>query len=112
MHRLIIILCLSLFGCSTTKLLYYWDEYEDLIYDMYVNPGKADPGVQIVKLTEDIEKTHAQGLRVPPGTHAHLGYMHYLQGNLGVARYEFKEEKRLFPESKTFIDGLLERMDK
>jgi len=99
-------------ACASKPPLYQWGAYEELIYDMYANPGKAEPGVQIVKLTEDIERAYAEGQRVPPGVHAHLGYMYYTQGNTSAAAQEFATERELFPESGTFIDGMLARMQK
>ena len=99
-------------ACASKPPLYQWGAYEDLIYDMYAKPGKAEPGVQIVKLTEDIERAHAEGKRVPPGVHAHLGYMYYTQGNAAAAAQEFATERELFPEAGTFIDGMLARMKK
>jgi len=99
----------ALSACAS-KSIYYWGHYEDLLYDMHAKPGTADPGTQVAALTEDIDKAHAQGKPVPPGVHAHLGYVYYQQGNLGSAEQEFQTEKQLFPESTAFIDGLLKRM--
>jgi hypothetical protein len=47
---------------------------------------------------------------VPPGVHAHLGYMYYLSGNAEAAFDEFATERALFPESATFVDGVFERL--
>jgi len=100
-------------GCAQTRPpLYRWGAYEDLIYDMYENPGKAEPGEQITRLTGDIERTHAEGKRVPPGVHVHLGYMYYIQGNESAALEEFNTERELFPESATFVDGMIGRIKK
>ncbi|MGR9109055.1 MAG: DUF4810 domain-containing protein, partial [Gammaproteobacteria bacterium] len=81
------------------KPVYYWGEYENLLYSMYLHPGEADTTTQVAILTEDIQKTRDQGQRVPPGVHAHLGYMQYLLGNAGAALAEFTTEKELYPES-------------
>lgn len=98
-------------GCAATKPpIYRWGDYEQLVYEMYATPGKADPGVQVAKLSADIERTHAEGKRVPPGVHAHLGYMYYIQGNEGAAINEFYTEKQLFPESGILIDRMLNRL--
>ena len=109
------VLCIAapliLSACAQSKPpLYRWGAYENLLYDMYARPGKAEPGVQIARLTEDIERTHAEGKRVPPGVHAHLGYMYYTQGNETAALEEFATERELFPESATFIDGMESRL--
>lgn len=98
-------------GCVTQKPpLYRWGEYEELVYEMYAEPGKADPGTQVAKLSEDVGRTQAEGQRVPPGVYAHLGYMHYMQGNQGAAMSAFATEKALFPESAVFVDAILKRL--
>jgi hypothetical protein len=90
--------------------LYRWGNYEQLVYDMYLRPGTADPGTQIVKLTEDIERTEVEGKRVPPGVHGHLGYLYYTQGQTDLAYEQFVLERQLFPESAVFVDGIIDRM--
>lgn len=100
-------------ACAPAKPpMYQWGAYEGLIYDMYAKPGKAEPGVQIIRLTEDIERAHAEGTRVPPGVHAHLAYMYYIQGNDSAAVQELQTERELFPESRKFVDGMLDRLGK
>ena len=97
-------------GCATRKPLYDWGHYEALLYQMYGKPGTADPATQIARLTEDIQKADDAGRAVPPGVHAHLGYMYYLQGNEAAAVRELEIEKTQFPESTVFVDGMLSRL--
>jgi hypothetical protein len=98
-------------GCAPRKPeIYRWGLYEGLVYQMYAEPGSADPDTQVVRLSEDVTRTEAEGQRVPPGVHAHLGYMYYLTGNTEAAYREFSTEAELFPESATFVDGILQRM--
>jgi hypothetical protein len=97
-------------GCAARGPTYYWGSYETSLYEMYRQPGKALPETQVARLTEDIERAEAAGQRTPPGVHAHLGYMLYLQGNTGAAARELEAEKLLYPESARFVDGLLERL--
>lgn len=97
-------------ACTQQQPLYRWGVYEQLIYDMHAKPGSADPATQIAKLTEDVERTKAEGKNVPPGVHAHLGYLYYTQGQTSLAAEELTIEKQLFPESAVFIDGMLARM--
>lgn len=97
-------------GCAKPTSIYRWGAYEDLVYNMYANPGEADPSTQVAQLTEDIARTQAEGQRVPPGVHAHLGFLYYGQGQVDLASEEFNTERQLFPESATFIDGILHRM--
>ena len=99
-------------GCAQSSALYRWGDYEGVLYDIYLRPGKADPTAQIARLTQDITRTQAAGQRVPPGVHAHLGYLYYSQGQLDAAYEQFVTEKSLFPESTHFVDGILGRMTK
>lgn len=100
---------LVLAGCGAGPL-YHWGHYEELVYEMYAEPGKAEPGVQVEKLSRDIAQAESKGTRVPPGVHLHLGYMYLQQGNAAAARHELEAEKRLFPESTVFVDHLLTRL--
>lgn len=96
-------------GCAP-RPLYHWGHYEELVYEMYTAPGKAEPAVQVDKLTRDVAEAQTKGLRVPPGVHLHLGHMYFLEGNAAAAREELETEKRLFPESAVFVNRLLEQM--
>jgi hypothetical protein len=106
----LLIASLGALSACAQKSIYSWGRYEQLVYEMYLKPGQADPVTQTAKLTEDIDKAKAEGKPVPPGVHAQLAYMYYQQGNLGGAQQEFLTEKTLFPESAPFIDGVLQRM--
>ena len=97
-------------GCAEDPQIYRWGVYEEVVYDMYASPGMADPNTQVIKLSEDIARTQAEGKRVPPGVHAHLGYMYYLAGNSDAALEEFATERDLFPASAVFIDGIFDRL--
>ena len=99
-------------GCAspTEDTVYRWGVYEDLMYLAYSAPDEADPVTQVQRLDEDIARTRAEGKRVPPGVHAHLGFLHYSLGDRASARAHFMRERELFPESATFIDGILSRM--
>ena len=104
------LLLVVLAGCAPASL-YRWGHYEQLVYEMYTAPGKADPGVQVEKLTRDVAEAAAHGQRVPPGVHLHLGYMYFLEGNPAAARAALETEKQLFPESTVFVDRLLVQME-
>lgn len=101
---------LALTGCANRTSTFYWGDYEQLIYDMYIEPGSADATTQIQKLTETIEEAQANGQSIAPGIHAHLGYMYALQGNTAQSISEFQIEKSLFPESSVLIDGMMNRL--
>ncbi|PIP01521.1 MAG: DUF4810 domain-containing protein [Zetaproteobacteria bacterium CG12_big_fil_rev_8_21_14_0_65_54_13] len=113
-HLLVIIFSLSLFsGCAKpADEIYYWGEYEQLIHDMYVEPGKADSAMQVEKLTADIQQAENTGKQVPPGLYAHLGMMYESQGKVAQGEAALLEEKKLYSESSVFIQGLIDRAAK
>jgi len=96
-------------GCAANKDLYYWGDYEQLIQNAYIKPGSADTGTQIEKLTADIQKAAATGKKVPPGIYAHLGFLYALEGKDSQSKAAFKQEMDLYPESRTLIEGMLQR---
>jgi hypothetical protein len=102
-------------GCQSS--LYDWGSYQQSVWRMYAEPAGdgADVGKQIDRLAREIRETESRAKpgkpsRVPPGKYAHLGYLYALQGDRLTAGQCFEAEKRLYPESTTFIDGLLARM--
>ncbi len=99
-------------GCTSSKTMYYWGSYENDIYSMYMQPDKLTVPEEIQRLEAQIEKTDATGKNVPPGLHAHLGYLYSGLGNYQAAAAHFDAEKAKFPESEVFINGLLKRMKK
>lgn len=102
---------LLLTGCSSPTL-YTWGHYEDLIYVSYAAPGKVSPELKVEKLEQDYQKARAANKRMPPGWHAHLGYLYYQLGKLDQAGQEFVTEKADFPESAVFMDRLLANLKK
>lgn len=98
-------------GCSTPTL-YQWGKYEDFLYKRYVKPGSVSPQEEISALEIQLEKTYSKELLPPPGLHAHLGYLYISDGQYSRAMEHFLVEKKLFPASEHFIDGLIKRMKK
>ncbi len=100
---------LAISGCATQQGLYQWGSYEDQIYAMYADAGKSSPQEQIGKLEMDVEKARAANKPLPPGHHAHLGYLYFQTGRLDQAVAAFETEKLLFPESRPYMDRLIAR---
>ena len=99
-------LCVSVVGCGSPDM-YSWGRYEKLVYGMYRAPGKVTPSVQVEHMLKDLEKARSKSKTVPPGFHAHLGYLYNELGQLELARAQFEAEKNLYPESAKFMDRLI-----
>lgn len=100
---------LSLLACSTTPPLYHWGNYENHLYQTFIEPGSQSLEEQAFDISQQIEKAELEGKRVAPGMHAHLGYLYLSQGDKENARLEFLNEKQRYPESRVFIDRLLSK---
>jgi len=99
-------------GCAAPRPLYTWGSYEDLIYASYASPGKVAPQDEVNLLEKDYQQARAANMRMPPGWHAHLGYLYYELGKPDQARQELRTEEAEFPESKVFMDRLLANLQK
>jgi hypothetical protein len=104
------LLALALAGASCTSTYYEWGRYEDSVYDVTLRPDGFDLQAEIDSLEKQIQQTIDHERPIPPGLHAHLGYLHSVAGNPVAARQHFEQEKALFPESARFMDHLLQKL--
>jgi hypothetical protein len=98
--------CALLVGCSTTKTMYGWEDYQPEVYEYFQG---NDVDQQIITLEKNLEQFKAQNKLAPPGFHAHLGMLYAQVGNMDRAAQEFATEKQLFPESTPYMDFLLHK---
>lgn len=96
-------------GCQTQTSLYQWGAYQPQVYQHF--KGES-PNQQIEALEKDLQLMAAAGKKAPPGFHAHLGMLYSMVGRNDLVAAEFQEEKRLFPESATYMNRLLDTMGK
>lgn len=100
-------------GCASRPAnIYSWGSYEDGIYASYVGRHDYPVEKQISDLEEDYQEARSANERMPPGWHAHLGYLYYQAGKLDQARQELLTEKSAYPESAVFVDRLLNNLSK
>ena len=102
-------LALALASASCTTTYYEWGRYEDSVYQVTRRPDGFDLQKEIDTLEQQVQKTTNGDHPVPPGLHAHLGYLHSVAGNMTAAREHFEQEKALYPESARFMDLLISR---
>ncbi len=111
-YLLLLLLGTAIFsGCATQKhSLYQWGSYEDQVYAMYNDPGKVSVEQQVINLEKDYQVARSTNKSVPPGYHAHLGYLYFQLGKRDQALQSFVTEKTLFPESTIYMDRLIKRI--
>jgi hypothetical protein len=97
-------------GCaSPPKTLYGWDGYQPQVYQHL--KGES-PDQQIAEMEKALQTISAKGASVPPGFHAHLGMLYSIAGKSDQMVAQFEDEKKLFPESATYMDFLLAKVKK
>jgi hypothetical protein len=96
---------LLLIGACASKPIYYWGNYERVLYKSMV--ANLSPTEQIKLMNEDVSGASKAGLPLPPGFHAQLGFLHSETGSTQLALAEFQAEKKEFPESATLMDRFL-----
>jgi hypothetical protein len=107
---LILLAAAILAGCAGKPPLYHWGSYEDQIYAMYSDTGKVPIEEQLQHLEMDYQEARAADKPVPPGFHAHMGYLYFQIGKTDQALQSFETEKTLFPESAVYMDRLIARI--
>jgi hypothetical protein len=97
-------------ACATApKTLYQWDGYQPQVYEHFKG---GSPEQQIAEMEKALQLISARGGAVPPGFHAHLGMLYSVAGKPDQVVAQFEDEKKLFPESATYMDFLLAKLKK
>jgi hypothetical protein len=110
LQTLFLLAVLIIAGCARKPLIYEWGSYEEQVYAMYKDAGKVPVEEQIEGLERDYQRARANNRPVPPGYHAHLGYLYFQTGKADQALQSFTTEKELFPESTKYMDLLIARI--
>lgn len=84
-----------------------WGSYESALYAY----SKAPEAKEVYRnsLVAALRRGEASN-RVAPGLNAELGYLYMEEGQTAEAIQYFEAEKRLFPESQRFMDGVITRL--
>jgi hypothetical protein len=107
---LVVLLTLPFTGCVQQKAsMYYFGKTDATLYATKKEPTEEN----FLKLQQSLEdvitQSQERGLKVPPGTHAHLGYLYLLEKKTEQASASFTEEKRLYPEASVFMERMIEK---
>lgn len=109
--RALVAILAALASCASERDLYHWGAYEDSVREALQDPGGKKAPERIRLLSADIERAQAEGRRIAPGVHAHLGYLDSLVGNRESAVVELRAEGRLYPESAVFVERRIRELD-
>ncbi len=104
------VLALMLACASCTSTYYDWGRYEDSVFAVTRQPDGFDLAAEIDALEKQVDQSLDKERPVPPGLHAHLGYLHSVAGNPVAAREHLEREKSLYPESARFVEHMLARI--
>ncbi|UXN35988.1 DUF4810 domain-containing protein [Avibacterium paragallinarum] len=104
---LLLIFSIFLSACGTsTNNMYYWKGYNNTVYD-YLKNDSTSISNQIETMEKYFSDAKDKQLAIAPGAHAHMGLLLVQSGQLDAARQQFLEEKKLFPESSSYINFLM-----
>lgn len=97
-------------GCASPQTTYYWGNYEDQVYKMYMAPDEATAEAQIEVFELDLQKAQSKNRPLAPGVRAHMGFLYFQTGRYDEARQAFEAEKVAFPESAKLMDRFIEKI--
>lgn len=101
-------LLLMLAGCaSQPKTLYGWEQYQNQLYSYLKGGGSYE--AQIEALEKGLHRMRSRGQTPAPGYHAQLGLLYAQLGQAEQVARHFRTEAELFPESRPFMEFLLQQ---
>jgi hypothetical protein len=107
---LVVFSAITLTACVTNpqrQPLYYWGDFQDQQYTYF--KGEKGPEEGILALEKIREEASSKGRNVPPGLMAQLGIFYGMTGRMDRFEEDLQAEKRLFPESSTYVNFLLKK---
>lgn len=94
-------------GCVTRPHdKYDWGDYDPSLYSYYKSPAKV--GELVAALEESIKAADSHSQPAAPGLRAEYGYLLLQQGKSSEAVLAFQTEEKQWPESKVFMDHMIQ----
>jgi hypothetical protein len=101
----------ALGGCvQAPPQLYAWEAFPLRQFETLLGEEKS-PERQIQLLEAHFERAWLTRRALPPGFRAHLGMQYLAVGQIASARRWLQLEAVAFPESRSYINSLLARID-
>lgn len=102
---LVALAALTLSGCATSRQGYDWGRYDQLLYETYKEPVKAE--ALRIELETHIAALEAGNSKVPPGLYAELGTLYLEAGDTDRAIAMYEKERAAWPESRGMMTALI-----
>ncbi|MDR0769069.1 MAG: DUF4810 domain-containing protein [Dysgonamonadaceae bacterium] len=102
---------LYLTSCAP-KNLYSWSNYDDTSYKYLKNSDEKSLEQLIKTYRKLIEEQTGTRNAVPPGVYADYGFVLLLSERIEEGKAMLEKEISLYPESKIFIDRILQLFEK
>jgi hypothetical protein len=108
------IICFFLSGCAPVAHhpQYYWGNYSHALYKNKKDHTPESYQEYKNALADIMEKSKTKGLLVPPGIYSEYGFILAQEGKFEEAQVYFNLEKEKYPESKIFVDRLINTLGK
>lgn len=101
----VLALCALTAACAP-QTRFAWGDYEEALYAYYKDPAQRE--IYKKALVAAIDEGRKDN-KIAPGLLAELGYLDLEDGNSPEAVSLFREEMALFPESRPFLEGVVQR---
>ena len=96
---------LTLSGCVSTQQAYDWGEYDQLLYETYKEPTRAE--ALRLELETHLAALEAGNAKVAPGLYAELGTLYLEAGDADRAIALYEKERAAWPESRGLMTALI-----
>jgi len=100
-----------LIACAPKKQLYTWGKYDDKSYSFLKKKDDKSTQELVEAYKSVIEKQTGTRGTVPPGIYADYGFLLIQLNKTQEGKAMLAKEIALYPESKIFIDRILNRMN-
>jgi hypothetical protein len=110
-RKFIIILVVLISSCSSRKALYSWENYDATSYNYIKNRDDKAYNKLVETYTKIIERQRGTRACVPPGLYADYGFILIQTNKEEEGKEMLKKEINLYPESKIFVDKILQMIE-
>ena len=104
-----ILIGLTITGCAGKKPMYYFGDYSKTYYTYVKKQNDESLSDHKQELERVISESEKEGIPVPPGIYAELGYLNLMGKNTKEAVRLFQVELKLYPESRVLMERLIQK---